>query len=228
MTTHYPPPQAPYVPPQPPPRKRHPVRKWLLIASAVFAGGLAVIIALVLALGAALSSGEKHAASKPSARSSAIPMDTSPQQPPSAQAGPDQLAIGATESVTDGSGIDATLTATSARVTTKAADLEFGEPPAHGYYVIIHIKAVNLASASGSYDINPMDFYVKIHGRHYDEGDGNAFEAVADPSSAELSYTTLNPGESTSGVLLFDVPSPHGTLMYAPNYQGGAIVAWQY
>jgi hypothetical protein len=46
--------------------------------------------------------------------------------------------------------------------------------------------------------------------------------------NSELGYTTLAAGETASGKLVFDVPSRHGQIVYAPNYDGQPVAEWSY
>lgn len=130
-------------------------------------------------------------------------------------------------SITSGNGGDATVAALSETSTTLPADSEFGSRPSHGYFLVIRVRVEDLPSATGSFDISSLDFYVRVRGEHFDEGNGNSYDAVSDTSD-ELSAVTLNPGERTNGLLLFDVPSPHGQLVYAPNYTGESLVEWKF
>lgn len=129
--------------------------------------------------------------------------------------------------ITSEGGADATVSALSETATTQPADPEIGSKPTNGYFVIIDVRADNLTSATGSFDFNPLDFYVRVNGAHYDEANGNSFDALSS-SSEELSATTLNPGEHTTGKIVFDVPSPNGTLVYAPNISGESLIEWKY
>jgi Domain of unknown function (DUF4352) len=107
-------------------------------------------------------------------------------------------------------------------VSTQPTD-EFSQGPQNGYFVSVHVT-VN-ATADG-FDIDPLDFYALSGTTHYDEGDGNAFEG---PDNAnELEATTLNAGESANGWLLFDLPSPHGQIVYAPNLNGEPLAYWDF
>ncbi len=44
----------------------------------------------------------------------------------------------------------------------------------------------------------------------------------------ELNATTLNASETASGWLLFDLPSPHGKIVYAPNLDGQPLAYWKF
>jgi len=119
-----------------------------------------------------------------------------------------------------------TLTLASPHVTTYPAD-SYGERPQNGYYVIVTARAGADQGYTGGYDVSTSDFYALVGGQHYDEGDGNAYQALSDINS-ELGYTTLAAGETTSGKLVFDLPSRHGEIVYAPNYGGQPLAEWKY
>jgi hypothetical protein len=220
----YPPVQSPE-----PPRKRHTFRKWLLIASAGFAAGIALIVVISLALGTAVDSTRQHATASSTTPAAApadttAPADTSPPVP----AGPDMQPMGGTETLTEtdtGTTIG-TLAISSPRVTTYPAD-SYGSRPQHGYYVIVTARAGADQGYASGYEVSTSDFYALASGQHYDEGDGNAYDALSDVNS-ELGYTTLAAGETTSGKLVFDVPSRHGQIVYAPNYDGQPVAEWSY
>jgi hypothetical protein len=75
---------------------------------------------------------------------------------------------------------------------------------------------------TGTFDVNPFDFYVRgPDGSHYDPGNTAGFV----PS---LDVVTLNPGETASGKVVFDIPATlaHGQLVYAPGDR--AIVDWSF
>jgi hypothetical protein len=66
----------------------------------------------------------------------------------------------------------------------------------------------------------------KYGSAHFDEGNGNAFEAPG--NSQDLSFSTLGAGETATGTLVFDMPAPHGRIAYAPNLNGQALGYWRY
>jgi hypothetical protein len=121
---------------------------------------------------------------------------------------------------------EGTVTVSSPRVTTYPAD-SYGSGPQHGYFVIVTVTAIADAAYTGGFDISTSDFYALVSGRHYDEGNGNAYGALSDMNS-ELGYVTLAGGETASGKLVFDLPSRHGEIIYAPNYDGQPLAEWKY
>jgi hypothetical protein len=223
-------PQYPYGPP--PPQKKHRLRKWLLIATATFAGAFAAIIVVVAAVGTAA-----HNAANPVASHSAAPVanpsndaNAATEAPSSAApSGPDELVPGQAETIGDSSNATVgTVTVESVTVTTHPADPTYGEAPAHGYYVIVHVKDTADQSYTDGWDVNEFDFYDLEHGSHYQPGNGNAFEALTNAQSNADITSTLAAGETADGWIAFDVPSPHGKIVYAPNVDGQPIAEWKY
>jgi hypothetical protein len=124
-------------------------------------------------------------------------------------------------------GVDAaTITVTRVSATQQPADPEFGSRPQHGWFVTAHVKVHALSSYSEGFDYNPLDFYAKSHGGHYNIDNGNAYDAPG--SDSELDSGTLSAGESVSGTLVFDLPADHGSIRYAPNLDGTSIGGWRF
>ncbi len=74
----------------------------------------------------------------------------------------------------------------------------------------------------------PLDFYAKVAGQHFDEGNGNAFNALSNGQQTNDITGTLAAGETSSGWLAFDVPRPHGFIVYAPNFDGQPLAEWKF
>jgi hypothetical protein len=190
---------------------------------------LGIAVAAVLALSACASTASNassQAAVQPSFTPVSQTFDTSTPTPSSA--GPDMLSAGQTETLQDtisGATIGA-LTVESAHVTTLSAD---GSPnaPVNGYYVVVHVKAAADSSYTSGWYVSKSDFYDLVNGQHYDNGNGNAFAALASGQANSLS-TLLAAGETTDGWLSFDVPSRHGEIVYAPNSNLQPIAEWSY
>ena len=72
--------------------------------------------------------------------------------------------------------------------------------------------------------MNDLDWYAIERGVHYDNGNGNSDDALANVPTVT---TTLNSGESETGQIVFDAPHPHGTIDYAPNFDGGVLARWR-
>ncbi len=129
------------------------------------------------------------------------------------------------EITTDGTP-SATVTVSRLVLSTQPADA-YGSAPQNGYFVTVRVTATADQGCSGGFDIYSGDFYALSGGSHFSEGGGNSYDALAS-SSSELGYETLAAGESTSGELTFDVSSPHGYIVYAPNLNGQPLAEWKY
>jgi hypothetical protein len=239
-------PQYPYFPP-PQPKKRHRLRTWLIIATAVFAGIIGAAVAIGIAAGSAankaanpvsaqsatpnaLNSAESAAASCNSAGgswngSSCAPASSAPSLP----SGPAMLAPGQGEPVSIGSSSQtaATITVESINVSTQPAQA-YGSAPANGYFVVIQVKAAVDSSYTDGFQVNQYDFYDLVRGHHYDPDNGNAYDALSDSQSNQDITATLGAGETSSGWIAFDVPHPHGYIVYAPNANGQPLAEWKY
>ena len=130
--------------------------------------------------------------------------------------------IGDTIVVEWGSGDSGTVTVADLEATTKPYD-QYGSGPKYDRFLIF---TVDVESQADGFDIDSGDFYVTLDNERYEEGDGNSWDAV--DLDDMLSYVTLNTGERTSGLLVFDIPEGSGELHYAPNYGGGAIATWKF
>jgi hypothetical protein len=182
----------------------------------LFTAVTALIIVIVVALAASVT---------PSVSADAAPPASSaPAGAAAPAASTMSLALGQPVTVNDSlASQQGTVTITSAKVVT-GPQTEFGSAPAHGHFVIATVKAA--ATSGGQLDINPLDFYAKANGQHISSTDGNAFGAI--DSSQELSASTLNGGEAATGQIVFDVPSAHGQIVYAPGLDSQALASWNY
>ena len=113
-----------------------------------------------------------------------------------------------------------------------------GDTAQYGYFATFNVTVNDIAPSSSQDTIGPSDgdFYVQTSdGKQYGTGiqsgvlSGNSIEAAA---SNELGTNSaggsveLNPGQSTSGAVVIDIPSQHGQLYYAG---GGQIDgAWSF
>jgi hypothetical protein len=197
----------------PPARKR---RRW----GRRIGLGLVALVALIIGLTVANSG--THATVTPPAPAghSASPAAPAAPKAPSTMG----LAPGQSVTVNDNDmGYHGTVTVTGAQAVTQA-QTDYGSAPAHGYFVIVTVKAT--AASGGQLDINPLDFYAKAASQHFGSTDGNSIGAI--DSSQELNANTLNGGESTTGQIAFDVPSPHGQIVYAPGLNSQALASWNY
>jgi len=208
-------------PPMSPPKKSHRLRNWLTgigLAVAVLVGGAVGCAAIA---GSALNSAanpssvsSSHAASPPSGGTSSA-----------APSGPVELQLGTPASISQNGTDAATVVIGDPVVSSQPVD-QYSEGPQNGYFVAVHVRASAAAGLTDGFDINPLDFYALSRSSHYDEGDGNAYEGPH--NAAELNATTLNAGETASGWLLFDLPRPHGKIVYAPNLDGQPLAYWTF
>jgi hypothetical protein len=206
------------------------VRRGGLVALA-----LAVVLLAVVGLSACSAAsprsttapGTATAAASPKTPSAATTTPPSPSTPsPAAPSGPEMLAMGESEIIATDGTPSATITVSSPAVTTQPAD-QYGSAPQNGYFVTVTVKVTADQAYTDGFDINPLDFYALSGGRHFDWDSGNAMFALAS-SDQELSAATLAAGETTSGKLVFDVSSPHGYIVYAPNLDGQPLAEWKY
>ena len=149
-------------------------------------------------------------------------------EPSETPSGPDMLTMGGTETVgsNDTGATEGTITVGSLVRATQPAD-SYGSAPKNGYFVIVTARAAADTGYTDGFDVSSSDFYALSGGSHYDEANGNSYDALSD-SSDELGYTTLAAGERVSGKMVFDVPSRHGKIVYAPNYDGQPLAEWSY
>jgi hypothetical protein len=210
------------------PRKKHPFRRVVLWTAG---SGLALLVGVGTIAGIA-SGGTKHSAPAPASSSSNIPDSGTTEAPPKTDPIPDEpvsslrLPLGTPEIITQGSTDAAIVKISDAQVFTTPAD-EYGSSPQHGYFVVVKVSAKVLPEFTEGFDIYSGDFYAKSGGEHFDEGDGNSYSAMT-MDQEDLGYTTLAAGEHKSGLLVFDVPNPHGTIVYAPNYDGQPLASWKF
>ena len=213
-----------YAPPIPPPvKKGHRLRNWLIGIGV----SIVAVIAGVAGCAALVGSVANHVAnpnsvSGPPTTDNSPPASTVSTPPPS---GPVELRLGDSASISQNGTDAATIVVGRLATSTQPVD-SFSDGPQNGYFVEVHVTATGAAGLTNGFDINPLDFYALSGTTHYDEGDGNAFEAPH--SSAELQATTINAGETATGWLLFDLPSPHGKIVYAPNLDGQPLAYWTF
>jgi hypothetical protein len=206
-----------------PPKKSHRLRNWLIgigLAVTVLIGGAvgcAAIVGSALSTAATPDSVSSNGAAHTASRSSAVG-SAAPSRPTELQLGGSALID---QDGTDG----ATVILATRSVSSQPTD-QFSAGPQSGYFVAVRIKVNAVDGLTSGFNINPLDFYALTGSAHYDEGDGNAYEGPH--SEAELNATTLNAGETATGWLLFDLPSSHGKVVYAPNLAGQPLASWAF
>jgi hypothetical protein len=126
---------------------------------------------------------------------------------------PAKLAVGQTLSVTSEGTPAADVTVTKLDYYTGPAD-EYSEGPKNGYLVVAHVKVKVYKHYTDGFDISSSDFYATAKGIHYDEGNGNAFEAPQ--SDEQLEATNLNAGEIGQGRCCSTFPPSTGRSRTRP------------
>lgn len=207
-----------------PPKKKHRLRNSLVIAGVALVLLVGLIVGITAAIGNNVNNAvnPNHASTSASNASSAG--GTSASTPP--PAAPAMLSQGEPASITQGSSNAANVTVTSVNTSTTPAD-QFGSSPQNGYFVVANVTVTVDSSFAQGFDINPLDFYVLNGSTQYSEGNGNAYDGLSD-SASELDATTLGAGQKTSGPIVFDVSSPYGYIVYAPNLDGQPLAEWKY
>jgi hypothetical protein len=200
-------------------------RTWVRVTA-----GIAVALVALIAIGSAANHPNAVAkAPAPPSTSAPAPAPSTPDPAPSTPAGPDVFQAGETETIGHGSTPIGTVTVGQAQVSTQPADVTYGERPANGYYVVAKVTVTADKSYTDGLDVYSGDFYALVKSQHFSEGDGNAFSGMTQVQESDsLSAGNLGAGETTTGYLAFDVPSPHGQIAFAPNSDGQPIAVWSY
>jgi hypothetical protein len=190
------------------------------------AGLLVLFAGLVMILSSCGGTSHVTGVAKPVSSSSTSPAPVSTP----VQNGPAQLKVGEHADIGDNqNNQEGTVSVDKVIVTQRPADSEFGEPPANGWYVIVHVTAAADSAYMDGFNVNTFDFSdVMNGGRVFSTDTGNSFEALNSAQENEDITATLGAGQSSSGWLAFDVPRPHGQIVYAPNFDGQPIAAWSY
>jgi hypothetical protein len=114
------------------------------------------------------------------------------------------------------------LTARGPSVSTQRLSPNYGYPPQNGYYLTFHLLIVD--AGASAVDVNPESFLVDVPGMSgVDSYSGNAKYSG---EATQLDSTFLNPGESVSGDLTFDVSHVHGMLRWVVS--GATVCAWRF
>jgi hypothetical protein len=201
--------------------RRHPVLTTLAVVTVAFVTGIVLLAALIGTAAQQITQPDHAARITPAATQAAATPLPAPQP-----AGPEVFTLGGLAMITQDGQDAASITITSVRVSTQPAD-QYGEAPQNGYFVIVHVFASALNSYASGFDVNPFDFYARVGGRHFEYDNGNAIEALG-MNQDTMDAATLNAGESTSGLIVFDLPRPHGKIAYSPNFDGGPIAFWRF
>lgn len=130
------------------------------------------------------------------------------------------VAAGHSATVHAQQGVTLTIRASRPSISRTRLSSSYGYPPANGYYVTFQMTIVN--TGSDPVAIGPSSFRVRVRGQGVvTVTSGNAPYSGA---SSQLDSTEIDPGESLSGPLTFDVRRVHGTLEYAPDKS--AAITW--
>ena len=115
--------------------------------------------------------------------------------------------VGHALTITGDGGLAASVTVVSVKTAT-AGTGPLAEAPQNGVYVIADVL---IEVTGGTYDFNPLYFHFQASdGTTYDGFDGNGMTAGFEPM---LGSGTLAAGQRTRGVVVFDVPAPHGEIV---------------
>lgn len=223
-----PPPQPPvqpaYPPPPFPPRpsKARKLLPWIIAA-------VAVAVAASVAVGA--TSGTKKAAANhsppptvstnPATTDSSVPVTDETTDTPTPTPSSISGKVGETFTIDQDDTPAAKITVVKV-ASARVEPGEFGQSPERGLYLVITLKAVGTGA---SFDVNPFDFYVRgADGGHYED------TTYSDAWGPTFESGTLHNGEHISGTMVYDVSphATHGSLVYAPNFDGEAIASWSY
>lgn len=201
--------QPGYTPP-PTPQRSWPARHKFLTA-------LGVLLVLIIA-GTALSNG-KGSTTITGQSSTVVP--SGPAQPAASAKPktPTDAPVGGSLHVTDGNGLDVSVQLVSVTPAAKGAG-QYASPPQHGTFAVAKLL---ITDSAGAYSFNPL--YLKFQlpdGTTFDAFDGNAISAGFEPM---LSAGQLGPGQKTGGLVVFDVPAPHGKIQLTDPL-GGVVGQW--
>jgi hypothetical protein len=190
--------------------------------------GIAAAGILIAGCGSAHTAGSAGQRPLPAIPSASGTPYTNPATPAAAPSptGPPVATVGQTLTATQDGQDAASITVLRVEESTQPVD-QYSDGPAKGYFVSVLIRYRAKNAFSGGFDVSPLDWYAKVGSAHFDEGDGNAYEGPHG-MNGELDSPTLGAGETTTGWVLFDVPSAHGKIAYAPNFDGGALGFWRF
>jgi hypothetical protein len=104
----------------------------------------------------------------------------------------------------------------------KAGKGEFADKPANGQFAVVDVQ---IKVTSGKFPINPFYLqYQTADSKTYDISAGNASGAGFDP---ELQSGDVPQGQSTRGVVVFDVPAGKGKQIQLTDELGSLIGVWE-
>lgn len=133
---------------------------------------------------------------------------------------------------------DVNLATIFVRAPTFSTSDSGGDSPQYGYFASFTVTVADIAPTSSKDTISPsdVDFFVQTsNGTRYGDGvqsnlqEGNSMEATGVNELGTNSVggsVTLSPGQSTTGTVVIDVPSQHGSLVFSG--AGQIDGAWSY
>jgi hypothetical protein len=182
---------------------------------------VAPALAALAAAGCAVGSGGTAVARPPRAASPAPAASARPAPTRTVIRSGHTYDAGTTATFTAQAGVSARFSVSTARLSRTRLSSSYGYPPAHGYYVTFTVTVTN--TGRDAFPIGPQYFVTQARGRTTTSYDGNAPYSGA---SSQLDNTAIDPGQSDSGPLTFDVSTPHGVLDYEPD--GSPALSWRY
>lgn len=191
------------------------MRRWPLVVAVVFGLSLAACSSSPGTSNAGSSSSGDLSSSNTSAPTTTT---TSPAVTPDA--------LGTAATLTAGGSTAGTVTVTAVDVSQQPGS-QYGSSPQNGYFAIAHISMKADPSYTAGLDANPTDFYVLVNGTQYSFDNANADSAYGN-NQGLMDSTTLGAGQSTSGLVAFDISAAHGTIVYAPNSNSQPVAEWSF
>lgn len=162
-------------------------------------------VAAIIALGGCQATQKANVgAVNPSAAASSTADTTATSTSPAPAA--TTASVGQALTLTGDGGLQAAVTVVSVK-SASAGTGALAQPPQNGVYVVADVL---IEVQAGSYAFNPLYFHFQSpDGTTYSAFDGNGMTAGFQPM---LDSGTLAAGQRTRGVVVFDVPAPHGQI----------------
>lgn len=198
---------------KPPDRQRWRVSKRGMIIAAISAGILALVFVVIV-----FTSNLHSTPGTPERTPSAAAANSIPGQPHVVRA------VGQSYVASQDGVPAATITVTAVQITTTGYLTDF--PPQNGYFAIATVNVKTMPNLYKGFYISEFDFQALSEGVHLEEGNGNAIDAIDWPAD-HFGNVTLPAGKNITKKLVFDVPSKHGAILYAPD-RNQVVAEWNY